>query len=57
VWSLDARGRLVACPIADVLLAGQSEPEQRRIDSRGDVTAEAKAQWRDNHPADEPMRH
>jgi replicative DNA helicase len=25
VWSLDARGRLVACPIADVLLAGQRE--------------------------------
>src|SRR6185503_9564670 len=31
------------------------EPEQSRIDSRADVTEEAKTQWRDSHPTDDPM--
>jgi len=33
------------------------EPDQSRIESRGDVTAEATTQWRENHPTDDPMSH
>jgi hypothetical protein len=31
------------------------EADQSRIDSRGDVTAEAATQWRENHTTDDPM--
>ena len=33
------------------------EPDQSRIESRGDVPAEATTQWRENHPTDDPMGH